>query len=55
MVPEIFVIASRHGGVSMDEDRRIRFLVAPILFVASLLWGAMSDETARDFIIKQVL
>ena len=43
------------GGVSMDEDRRIRFLVAPILFVASLLWGAMSDETARDFIIKQVL
>jgi hypothetical protein len=39
----------------MDEDRRIRFLVAPMLFIASLLWGAMSDERARDFIIKQVL
>jgi hypothetical protein len=36
----------------MDEDRRIRFLVAPILFVASLLWGALSNRTARDFIVE---
>ncbi len=27
----------------MDESRRIRFLVAPTLFVASLLWGAWSE------------
>jgi hypothetical protein len=38
----------------VDEDRRIRFLVAPTLFVASLLWGAISDQTARD-LIYQVL
>ena len=31
----------------MDEDRRIRFLVAPTLFVASLLWGAWSDDGWR--------
>jgi hypothetical protein len=30
----------------MDEERRIRFLVAPALFVASLLIGALSDPTA---------
>jgi phosphotransferase system glucose/maltose/N-acetylglucosamine-specific IIC component len=36
----------------MDEDRRIRFLVAPMLFVASLLLGALSDQTARDFIVQ---
>jgi hypothetical protein len=28
----------------MDEDRKIRFLVAPILFIASLLLGALSDD-----------
>jgi hypothetical protein len=27
----------------MDEDRRIRFLIPPVLFVASLLWGAWLD------------
>jgi hypothetical protein len=31
----------------MDEDRRIRFLVAPTLFIASLLWGAWSDDGWR--------
>jgi hypothetical protein len=31
----------------MDEDRKIRFLVAPILFVASLLVGALLDQNAR--------
>jgi hypothetical protein len=35
----------------MDEERRIRFLVAPALFVASLLIGALSDPTARTFIV----
>jgi hypothetical protein len=35
----------------MDEERRIRFLVAPILFVASVLWGgAWWDHSAREFI-----
>jgi hypothetical protein len=29
----------------MDEDRKIRFLVAPILLLASIVWGAWSDET----------
>jgi hypothetical protein len=27
----------------MDEDRRIRFLVAPVLFLACLAWGAWLD------------
>jgi hypothetical protein len=36
----------------MDEDRRIRFLVAPTLFVASLLWGAWSDSVAHEFIVQ---
>jgi hypothetical protein len=39
----------------MDEDRRIRFLVSPILFVASLLLGALLDQTARDFIVRTIL
>jgi hypothetical protein len=36
----------------MDEERRIRFLVSPALFVASLLIGALSDPTGegRHFI-----
>jgi hypothetical protein len=25
----------------MDEDRKVRFLVAPMLFLASLIWGAV--------------
>ena len=28
----------------MDEDRRIRFLVAPILFIASILWAIVLDK-----------
>jgi hypothetical protein len=36
----------------MDQDRTIRFLVAPILFVASLLWGAWSDETMRRYLTE---
>jgi len=27
----------------MDEDRRIRFMVAPLLFLASLVWGFARD------------
>lgn len=27
----------------MDEDRRIRFMVAPLLFLASLAWGFVRD------------
>jgi hypothetical protein len=34
----------------MDEDRRIRFLVPPMLFVASLLWGAWSNQNGREWI-----
>lgn len=30
----------------MDEIRRIRFLIPPVLFVASLLWGAWLDAQA---------
>ena len=35
----------------MDEERRIRFLVSPALFVASLLIGAWPDPTARQWIV----
>jgi len=38
----------------MDEERKIRFLVAPILFVASVLWGAWWDHSARE-LMEQVL
>jgi len=35
----------------MDEARKIRLLVAPMLFIASLLLGgALSDQTAANFI-----
>jgi hypothetical protein len=34
----------------MDEDRKIRFLVPPMLFLASLLIGALSDPARREFI-----
>jgi hypothetical protein len=38
--------------VLMDADRQIRFLVAPILFVASLLLGALSTHTTPDIITR---
>src|SRR5271157_5965941 len=31
----------------MDEDRRIRFMVAPLLFLASLAWGLVRDPNAH--------
>jgi hypothetical protein len=31
----------------MDEERRMRFLVSPALFVASLLIGALFDPTGE--------
>jgi hypothetical protein len=34
----------------MDEDRRIRFLVAPLLFIASLGWGMWLDQSWREAI-----
>jgi hypothetical protein len=37
----------------MDEDRKIRFLVAPILFVASLLLGAWADRDWWLFILDK--
>jgi hypothetical protein len=36
----------------MDDDRKIRFQVAPVLFVASLLLGALFDQGARDSIVQ---
>jgi len=36
----------------MDEDRKIRFLVAPTLLVASLLLGALLDQPSRDCILE---
>ena len=38
----------------MDEDRRIRFLVPPSLFVAFLLLGALLDQTMRDFMVEHL-
>jgi hypothetical protein len=35
----------------MDEHRTIRFQVAPILFVASLLWGAWFDQTKHAWLV----
>jgi len=35
----------------MDEVRKIRLLIAPILFVASLLWGAWLDPTVRHCLV----
>jgi hypothetical protein len=34
----------------MDEDRRIRFLIPPVLFIASLLWGASWDPGYHELI-----
>jgi hypothetical protein len=34
----------------MDEDRRVRFFVAPVLLIASLLWGALLDQNCRQHI-----
>jgi hypothetical protein len=36
----------------MDEDRRVRFFVAPLLLIASLLWGALLDHTYQRIIIN---
>jgi hypothetical protein len=36
----------------MDENRRIRFLVAPMLFIASLLLGACLDPAWHNWIVK---
>ena len=33
----------------MDEDRRTRFLVAPLLFFASLAWGIICDARTWEF------
>jgi hypothetical protein len=38
----------------MDEDRRVRFYVAPILAVASLLWGASLDACYRHTMLGYV-
>lgn len=37
----------------MDEERRIRFLVAPALFVASLLIGALLDPAETAFTLVE--
>ena len=34
----------------MDEIRRIRFLIPPVLFVGSLLWGAWCDPHAWAYL-----
>jgi hypothetical protein len=34
----------------MDEKRRFRFLVAPIIFFASLTWGAWLDPAWRQYL-----
>jgi hypothetical protein len=39
----------------MDEERQIRFLVAPTLFLASVLLGALSDPATRDFVRQTLL
>ena len=31
----------------MDEDRRIRFLIAPMLFFASVAWAVVSDPNSK--------
>jgi hypothetical protein len=38
----------------MDEKRRFRFLVAPILFFASLTWGAWLDPDWRSYLEQGV-
>jgi hypothetical protein len=38
----------------MDEDRRIRFLIPPVLFLASLLWGVWSDQTTLDSMVRSL-
>jgi hypothetical protein len=38
----------------MDEDRKIRFFVAPLLFVASLLWGVLCDSTYRSYVAQEI-
>ena len=36
----------------MDEFRRVRFYVAPLLIIASLFWGALCDSNYQENIIK---
>ena|ERR1700733_4360151 len=38
----------------MDEKRRFRFLVAPIIFFASLTWGAWLDPEWRSYLEQGV-
>ena len=38
----------------MDEKRRFRFLVAPIIFFASLAWGAWLDPDWRSYLEQGV-
>ncbi|HLK83821.1 MAG TPA: hypothetical protein VKT99_20335 [Xanthobacteraceae bacterium] len=38
----------------MDEDRKIRFLVPPTLFLVSLLWGAWFDSAKHDWVVNHV-
>jgi hypothetical protein len=37
----------------MDEVRRIRFLIPPMLFMASLLWGIYSDSSTRHHLLLE--
>lgn len=38
----------------MDDERRIRFLVAPVLFLASLALGVVLDQGWRSYVIAGV-
>jgi hypothetical protein len=49
-----FVVASRQWGLPMDEVRKIRFLVPAILFLASLLVGALLDHQSRKFVVDVI-
>jgi hypothetical protein len=41
-------------GESMDEVRKIRFLVPAILFLASLLIGALLDHKSHEFVVDVI-
>jgi hypothetical protein len=38
----------------MDEARRIRFYVAPVLFLMSLVWGAWFDPSDKEVILNHL-
>jgi hypothetical protein len=38
----------------MDEARTIRFYVAPVLFLMSLIWGAWFDPTKQHVILDHL-